>query len=228
MKKRIRAFLNSPWAMTLISTTIGVYLGIFLNEHYATKAEQNRADLAFADVLSELEDNYEDLLKWDSMSVQNFAFFNQIRPHIEDYDEMVLRMNPKKMAQLEAQYPKALIIQDTDKIDDSTSLYDVTFDLDFNSQLVFIQHYEIAWSSMKDTDYIHFLDFGCVKSIEFFYRMYSYSNEVRSKWLKTFLNREGSVETLDQVMSEWQMENQVNQMLIDSYPEIEKILEGCK
>ncbi len=228
MKKRIRAFLNSPWTMTLISTTIGVYLGIFLNEHYATKAEQNRAELAFADVLAELEDNYEDLLEWDSMSVQNFEFFNQIRPHIEDYDEMVLRMNPKKMEQLRIQYPKALIIEDTDKVDDTTSLYDVTFDLDFNSQLVFIQHYEIAWSAMKDTDHIHFLDFSCVKSIEFFYRMYSYSNDLRSKWLTSFLNRKSSIETLDEVMSEWRMENQVNQMLIGSYPEIEKILAGCK
>lgn len=214
--------------MTLISTTIGVYLGIFLNEHYATKAEQNRADLAFADVLAELEDNYEDLLEWDSMSVQNFEFFNQIRAHIEDYDEMILRMNPRKMEQLRIQYPKALIIEDTDKVDDTTSFYDVTFDLDFNSQLVFIQHYEIAWSAMKDTDYIHFLDFSCVKSIEFFYRMYSYSNDVRSKWLTSFLNRKSSIETLDEVMSEWRMENQVNQMLIGSYPEIEKILAECK
>ncbi len=228
MKKRIRAFLNSPWTMTLISTTIGVYLGIFLNEHYATKAEQNRADLAFADVLSELEDNYEDLLEWDSISRQNFEFFNQVHPNIEDYDEMILRMSSKKMAALQAQYPKALIIEDTDKVNDSISLYDVTFDLDFNSRLVFIQHYEIAWSSMKNTDYIHFLDFGCIKSIEFFYRMYSYSNDLRAKWLKAFFNGESRAPTIDQIMGEWQMENQMNQMLIDSYPEIEKILQECK
>ncbi|NRB52603.1 MAG: hypothetical protein HRU41_33385 [Saprospiraceae bacterium] len=228
MKKRIQAFLNSPWTITLISTTIGVYLGIFLNEHYATKAEQTRANLAFTDVLSELEDNYEDLLEWDSISVQNFEFFSQLRPYIEDYDEMVLRMHPQKMIEMRDRYPKVLIIEDTNQINDSTSLYDVTFDLDFNSQLVFIQHYEIAWSSMKNTDYVHFLDFSCIKSIEFFYRMYSYSNDLRSKWLQALMNQDFSAETLDQILGEWRMENQMNQLLIKSYPEIEKVLEECK
>lgn len=228
MKKRIQAFLNSPWTITLISTTIGVYLGIFLNEHYATKAEQTRANLAFTDVLSELEDNYEDLLEWDSISVQNFEFFSQLRPYIEDYDEMVLRMHPQKMIEMRDRYPKVLIIEDTNQINDSTSLYDVTFDLDFNSQLVFIQHYEIAWSSMKNTDYVHFLDFSCIKSIEFFYRMYSYSNDLRSKWIQAFMNQDFSAETLDQTLGEWRMENQMNQLLIKSYPEIEKVLEECK
>ena len=228
MKKRIQAFLNSPWTITLISTTIGVYLGIFLNEHYATKAEQTRANLAFTDVLSELEDNYEDLLEWDSISVQNFEFFSQLRPYIEDYDEMVLRMHPQKMIEMRDRYPKVLIIEDTNQINDSTSLYDVTFDLDFNSQLVFIQHYEIAWSSMKNTDYVHFLDFSCIKSIEFFYRMYSYSNDLRSKWLQALMNQDFSAETLDQILGDWRMENQMNQLLIKSYPEIEKVLEECK
>lgn len=228
MKKRIQAFLNSPWTITLISTTIGVYLGIFLNEHYATKAEQTRANLAFTDVLSELEDNYEDLLEWDSISVQNFEFFSQLRPYIEDYDEMVLRMHPQKMIEMRDRYPKVLIIEDTNQINDSTSLYDVTFDLDFNSQLVFIQHYEIAWSSMKNTDYVRFLDFSCIKSIEFFYRMYSYSNDLRSKWLQALMNQDFSAETLDQILGEWRMENQMNQLLIKSYPEIEKVLEECK
>lgn len=228
MIKKIRAFLNSPWTMTLVSTTIGVYLGIFLNDRYAQKAEQERASFAFKDVLSELEDNYEGLLEWDSISRQNFDFFQEFTPYIEDYEDMVLRMNPKEMEQLRTRYPKSLAIEDSERVDDSTFLYDVTFDLDFNSQLVFIQHYEIAWSSIKDTDYIHYLDFSCIKSIEFFYRMYSYSNELRSKWIKSFFDRDSSAETLEQIQGSWQMENQVNQMLIESYTEIEKILEACK
>lgn len=227
MIKKIRSLLNSPWTMTLVSTTIGVYLGIFLNERYAQKAEQERAKLAFTDVLSELEDNYEGLLEWDSISRENFDFFQELTPHIENYEEMVLRMNPKEMARLSAEYPKSLVIEDSNQVDDSTYLYDVTFDLDFNSQLVFIQHYEIAWSSIKDTDYMHYLDFSCIKSIEFFYRMYSYSNELRSKWIKSFFDRESSAKALDQILGDWRMENQVNQMLIESYPEIEKILEKC-
>lgn len=227
MKQKILSILNSNWTVTLISTTVGVYLGIFMNEHYRQKAELHRADDAFEDVLSELQDNYEGLLEWDSISTQNYGFFSQLAEYIENYDEMIVQMTVGQMQQIRTAYPKFLAIEDSTLVKDSTYLYDCTFDLDFNSNLAFLQHYEIAWSSIKDTEYMRLLDFNCIKSIEFFYRMYSYSNDVRNKWMKPFFDGKNRAETLDEMLRDWKMENQVNQMLIQSYPEIKKILQEC-
>jgi|GEM_PF-4819201 len=227
MKQKILSILNSNWTVTLISTTVGVYLGIFMNEHYSQRAEQHRADDAFGDVLSELEDNYEDLLKWDSISTQNYGFFSQLAEYIEDYDEMIVQMPAGQMHQFRTQYPKFLVIEDSTFVKDSIYFYDCTFDLDFNSNLAFLPHYEIAWSSIKDTEYMRLLDFDCIKSIEFFYRMYSYSNDKRDKWMKPFFDGKNRAELLDEMLRDWKMENQINQMLIQSYPEIQKILQRC-
>lgn len=228
MKEKILAFLNSHWTVTLVATTVGVYLGIFMNEHYSRKAECDRATHAIADVLLEMHENYLYLVEWDSISKRNYDFFTLIKPDMVAMDELTLLMTPYKRDSITAQYPGFLIVKDSTKQTGDKYRYRGSLELEFNSQLVFTPHFEIAWSALKDTEYIRHLDFDCIKAIDFFYKMFDYSNDARKKWLSAFMNKQTRSEKMEGTLDDWEMENQVNQMLIKAYPEIQAILERCR
>lgn len=227
MKEKILSFLNSNWTVTLVATTVGVYLGIFMNEHYSQKAERQSAEQAIEDVLLEIQDNYQELVKWDSISQRNYDFFTLINQYVIDLDELTLIMPPQKRDSISTEFPGFLIVTDSTDQKDGTFSYHGSLELEFYSSLVFTPHFEIAWSAMKNTEYIRYLDFDCIKAINFFYKMFDYSNEARKKWLTVFIGKDTDDENLDKTIDDWASENQVNQLLIQWYEKNQALLNNC-
>ena len=231
MKRALLKFLNSNWTVTLVATTIGVFLGIFMNQYFANKSESQKATLAFQDVLEEMSKNSELLIEWDSISQINYSFFKLMSENINEQGELELVMTLSQMDSLRSQYPGFLVINDSSLIEQSSYSYDGEFSLNLNSLLLLIDHNEIAWTAIKNTDHMRYIKFDCIKLIEEFYKLWGAAGELREKWMdKLIYSPElygDEDDIVDIVLREWEMENQINAMLIGMYGHSKDGLNAC-
>ena len=221
MKRILSKFLSSNWTVTLVATTIGVFLGIFMNDYFSSREETRKAKLAFQDVLEEMSKNSQLLIEWDSVSQVNYSFFEFMTENMNEEEELELVMTISQMDSLRSQYPGFLSLDDSTLVRKDTFSYHGEFSLNLNSLLLLIDHNEIAWTAIKNTDHLRHIEFECIKTFEEFYKLFGASGEMRKKWMdKLFFSPElyeDQENILDMILREWQSENQINTMLIDMY-----------
>lgn len=224
-------FLNklfkNNWTITLVATTLGVYLGVYINNYNTKHTEEQKAGSAFEDVLNELKDNQELLVEWDSISRQNYQFFERYNQYAQEEEDGLI-MSIAEMQTFRTQFADVLTIEDSTLIQKDTFLYDATGELNFENQLVFNLQYEIAWSAIKNTEYLRYINFDCIKSIELFYNLLAISNTQRKKWIDKIMA--GEVEDNEsrmEILNNWQAENDINSKILNLFPQLEENLKEC-
>ena len=228
LKTGIRKFLNNDWTITLVATMIGVYLGIYFNNYYNHQQQIEKKNEAFEDVLTELEDNQQLMVAWDSISRYYFEAFETLSLHMED-DSRELLILPDTMQVLQKKYNEVFTIIDSVKTTSKKFRYRISIEMDLSSQLIFIPQYEVAWRAMKNTEHLKFISFDCIKIIEMYYGLFAKSNMRREQWFESILK--GDVETREKrekILLDWRMENHINNSLIDIYNQVEGPLNACK
>ncbi|WP_340066911.1 hypothetical protein [Ascidiimonas aurantiaca] len=224
----LRKFLNNDWTITLVATMIGVYLGIYFNNYYTHQQQIERKNEAFEDVLTELEDNQQLIVSWDSISRYYYAAFETLSLHMED-DRRELQIHPDTMRVLQKKYGSVFSIIDSAKAKNKEFTYNISIEMDLNSQLILIPQYEVAWEAMKSTEHLKFISFDCIKIIEMYYGLFAKSNIRRERWFESILK--GDIETREKrekILMDWRMENHINKSLIDMYNQVEGQLNNCK
>lgn len=216
---------SNPWTVTLVGTMVGAFLGIFLSNYVTNQKEINRKNDAFEVVLTELQENHQSLIQWDSISKSKFEPFKTLMNHF-DFEEEEIIMTSEEMAHLKTINNEIFVLLDSTKVNDTQYYYSLELTLNFESSLILLEHGEIAWSAFKNSPYLHYLKFECIRNIDFYYKSYAKTNALRGDWFNSLLEGGFQTETeLSQIIQNWNLEIQLTSSLIDTFEHLE--LENC-
>lgn len=237
---RIRKILTQHWVVNLITTTLGVYLGIFATNYYAKKSAVEKTEKAFEKVRTELLENYEAFVKWDSTSRINYdAVEFMVNSREEDGDFI---MTVAEMKSNRRKYANFLSIEDSTRIALDTFKYEGSFSIDINSELLLSPGFNTAWTALKKSESFNYLEFDCAESIEVFYYAAQYSFEQRMLWYNKFVelvrmmsigseqvveDKIGDKLFMKELLFEWKRENDFNQSIVESISESKEKLNNC-
>ncbi len=184
--QKLKSFFSNPWAITIISSTIGVYMGIFSNNYFETRSEKRDARELYSAIQEEMTFNCEALMEWDSVANHAYAFFNDFFPYIDE-EEDGLKMTVEQMQQIQQKYPDDFLIEDSTLLRKDTFLYAMEVTLQLNSRLLLLPHKDQAWNSLRENAYSKYIDFTCKSTLDEFYSFHDLSNRYRSNWVNMLL-----------------------------------------
>lgn len=240
MKKVIWKVLRNHWVVNLVTTTIGVYLGIFISNYYDKKSAIERTESAFDKVKIELIENYKEFVKWDSTSQANYTAVEFMVDNREEDDSFIMTTSEMDIAR--RKYADFLAIEDSTLIRLDTFKYTGSFEIDINSPLLLSPGSNTSWLALKSSDYFNYLDFDCINRIENFYYAFQYSFDQRILWFNKFIElvRRSSINAepesedtfknklfMKELLFEWKRENDFNKSMIMPLSEFEEKLNNC-
>ncbi|MEM8525934.1 MAG: hypothetical protein AAGG68_14950 [Bacteroidota bacterium] len=233
---RIRKLLTQHWVVNLITTTVGVYLGIFATNYYAKKSAIEKTEKAFEKVRTELVENFEAYLEWDSMSRINYEALEFIVDNKKEDGTFI--MTSTQMDSVKRKYTDFLTIEDSILVELDTFQYEGSFELGLESSLLIKPSSNTAWIALKSSEYFSYLQFDCIKGIEGYYDLAQLSFVQRKKWfdmlffdlmVKMLIDTEEEPDELfmKKLLAQWKIENALNEGIVESIPELKESLKDC-
>ncbi|MEL6943886.1 MAG: hypothetical protein AAFO82_14590 [Bacteroidota bacterium] len=232
---RIKKILTQHWVVNLITTTLGVYLGIFATNYYAKKSAIEKTEKAFEKVKIELMDNFEAFVEWDSISRVNYEAFEFMVDNREEDGGFI--MTSTQMDSIKKKYATFLSIEDSTLVELDTFEYEGSFDLNMNSSLLLKPSSNTAWVALKNSEYFNYLKFDCTNNIEGYYDLAQFSFIQRKKWFDMFLELKLSmlVETaqepdelfIREFLAKWAIETELNRGVVESIHAIREEIVDC-
>lgn len=235
MKKVIHALSKNQWIISLITTTVGVYLGIFVSDYYAKQSAIEKTARAFERVKTELVDNHEIFLEWDSISRVNYDAFEFIMNNRADDGSFT--MTATMMDSIKRKYADFLTITDSTLVELDTFRYEGSFYVGIDSPLLLAPGRHTAWMALKSADYFNYLTFDCINVIQNYYDGQQFSFEIRKRWFDKFfelfyllkLNEDEELNETDmkRMLIDWDLENRMNTDMAVPVEEMLEALEDC-
>ncbi|MEM6699428.1 MAG: hypothetical protein AAF599_13585 [Bacteroidota bacterium] len=232
---RIRKILTQHWVVNLITTTVGVYLGIFATNYYAKKSAIEKTEKAFEKVRTELTENFEAFLEWDSTSRVNYEAMDFIVNNREDDGEFI--MPTSEMDSIKKKYADFLVIEDSTLVQADTFKYEGSFSINIEHALLLSPGSNPAWTALKNSEYFNYLKFDCADKVENWYIFSQLSFDRRKIWFDQFFNLMRIVTTeskeepdelmMKEILFDWQIENSLNSGAAITFDEFKEQFKDC-
>lgn len=220
-------FSNSNWFITLVSTTIGVFLGFYLNNYSINRKLQEDKENAFASVTEELKENKNLLTEYDTILKSKYDVIDYLFTKIDDDFKIIIPED--SVSSFKEKTKSVFIFEKYDKKENGLVEVRGNLNLEINSKLVISNLSHIVWDSYKQTNYLSLTDFNCISELESMHVLTEQFNVKNRKWTRVLF--EGKLlqtkDSRDAFMYEWKNLIQEEQLLLDYYGYIDTILLEC-
>lgn len=220
--------IHNPWFITLISTMLGIMLGIYLSNLNEKRLLLKGKNQALEKVLKELEENEEMLKGFNDTLQSKYESMSYIIPWInEDFDLIIHKDS------LESFIAKSkFMFTYTGHEELPNDQLDVSGELEFyiSSNLIFSDLSDIIWDAYKQMDYLSVTEFDCLTALETIYQFQQEVNVINSEWREIFFKRKflGTEEDRSDFLNIWETMLLKQKLLLQAYEGKENLFENCQ
>ena len=226
MKKAIKEALNSLWIVTLVSTMVGVYAGIYLNGYFDKKALKRDKQEAFKEVILEINENHQTLKDYNAVMNVKFNEMKYIFGKLNEESEIVI--TPDSLDAFITRTDSAFTLESTERVLGGLKL-NGDVNININSPLVARGLSSIVWDAFKQTNFLTQTSFRCLTDIETIYNLQEEVNEANAGWRNAFYSGDfyDKKEKRDAYMKDWSQLLLRQQMLLIFYDTKENVFDNC-
>jgi len=214
----ISKFLTNDWVITIISTMVGVIVGLYLTNYNEDQKLKNAQQKAFDMVTKELKKNKDVLTVYDSICDIAYQKSSYVFSLMTTNKELFI---PKDSIEIFKKLSKGMInditIEETTKKDSVRIRGEM--DLTLTSKLAVLDLNHVIWESYKQTNFLNATNFECVIQLEELYQFQDNYNEVNRRFVNmltegVFLKGESQ---LNEFMMLWNKVITMNKALLNVY-----------
>ncbi len=183
--------LQNAWIITLSSSVIGIFIGIYLTNFFAQRQLRKDKEKAIYQVLKEISENRQTLLQYHDTLRVKYEAFTYLIPYLHaETDGIVIH----KDSLLTFKERTASIVQiealeevSPDRIRISGEA-DLT--LNANSTIILTGLSDVIWQVYKTTDYFSITEFQCLTTLENLYGLQENFNLDNKTFIDQFLSKQ--------------------------------------
>jgi len=213
IKTRSIALLKSSWFITLVATTLGVLLALYLNNLESQAKLEKRKNLSIQNLHKELSHN-ESLIRGISENDMLIDLLTKIRK-IDRNISTKLTTSVISMTELVRDYSNFIEVVDSTYIDGILYKYDIIYTFELN--LDDLQ--SIAWETTKMSNVVNELDYNCLQTFVKIYSLQKIFVNEQQKILNYFVNANHN-KLLSTMLIVQQLKSQLLDAIIDGQNEI--------
>lgn len=178
--------LKSNWVVTIMSTMIGVVIGLYLTNYNESQKLNKAQQTAFEMVKQELNKNHETLIAYDSISTNTYHnatyVFSQVN---NDFKIVIHKASIPEFETNSKGIMNNVVFEALPEVEDSVRVRG-EMNLNLNSKLALIDLNNVIWESYKQTDFLNVTNFECVTALEELYQFQDTHNSLNRRWMNEF------------------------------------------
>ncbi|WP_299521077.1 hypothetical protein [Winogradskyella sp.] len=225
----MKKFLISNWFITLFSTMLGVFAGLYLSNYFEAKKFKAAQREALEMIKKEIRNNQEILIEYDSISrlkIEQVAyFFSKTKGDLSSSDMLI---HNDSLASFKQKTKELIDNMETEKAENSNDSLKISGDANINiqSRLIVGELSNIAWNSYKQTNYTDITNFECITDIELIYQLQDDFNTINETLKDQFYNGYwiNGKEQRDEFINQWVKVIQRGSLLLQTYENTDDVL----
>lgn len=166
----------------------GVLLGLYLNSYFENQSLLKSKKDAMVQVIKELENNRENLQKYNDILQEKYDGFSQMLNYIDKDFRLVVPVD--SLSHFLQQTASVFKLESKEAIGDNQLLLKGEMSLYVESSLVVTDLSDIIWNTFKQTNFLSITSFECLSGIEGIYNSQKDLNKQNSLWRDVFFQGE--------------------------------------
>ena len=226
MKDSILKFFDNAWTITLISTMIGVYAGIYVNDYFDQQALLADKEKAFQDVINEIKENHDILVTYDSLLRHRFNGIKYVFSKVNDDNKIIISQD--SLESFKSRIDSVFIVEGTEKVGNNWRIRG-ELNLHIHSPLIARGLSSIIWESYKQTAYLNHTGFKCLTEMEVIYHLQDEVNRLNDEWIDSFIAGTfyRNAELREDFLSVWNQLLTRQHMLLKVFRNKHQMIETC-
>lgn len=185
MANRLSNIINNQWTITIVSTMVGILIGLFLTRHFEKRAQAVAQQEAMAQVFQEIEENTVLLEKHYQVMQSSYTSMDYLFSKVDDNTALV--MHKDSVAQFRAATAGIFTFTGEEPLPDNMRRIRGDMNLDIESALIARDLSDIVWTSYKQTAYLSITPFKCLTGIEAMYDVQRDVDTDNASWRSALL-----------------------------------------
>lgn len=219
--------LNSNWTVTLLSTMIGIILGLYLTNLFQESVLLKEKAKALVQVVEELENNEKTLETYQKSLSAGFQSLNYFLTKLNEGGEIVI---PKdSISSFERNAGPFFTLDSTEIRDAQNVVIRGDYDLNIQSPLMVRGLSDVVWKAYKQAGFIGATQFKCLRDLETVYSLQEEVDQVNAVWRNAFWQGRfmKDIRTRSEFMESWRVLLEKQEILLQIYGSLPQMLENC-
>lgn len=226
---RLRRFFSNDWTITLVSTMIGIMLGLYITNFFEHRNLVSAKKKALIQVRTELDDNASVLKEYHDTLSTKFEALSHIFQYLNEDMKLVVPMDSLDSVK---KHTKAVFtFEGFGKLPGNQLELKGDLEVYLSSPLMFRDLSKTVWESYKQMEYLSVTKFECMTSIEGLYSMQEEVDEVNYAWKEMFYEGMDFIANPDLRKEYMKLLNKLitkQGLLLEFYKHLENVFEECK
>jgi len=217
-----RIFRNS-WTITIFSTMIGVFAGIYLNGLFKESSLNRQLRIAMEKIEQEITSNEKIIVENYKQNLKYFEISKFIFQNLNTDGDLVLASGD--MTKFRLKHPEVLV--NIDSVYVKNDIYKYSGELNFELNPPSLTISNIAWVTFKNSQLTSNTNYDCLYYLEMIDNLQNELIKENATMLKYFMGQSEKGEKGAQFITQYQLLLDIEKALIDSYNSHKEVLEKC-
>lgn len=224
MKGRFK-LLQNAWIVTLSSSVIGIFIGIYLTNFFAERQLRKDKEKAIHQVLQEISENKQTLLQYHDTLRVKYEAFSYLIPYLRNKTDGIV-IHKDSLEVFKEQTASIVQIEQLEAVapDRIRISGEADLTLNANSTIILTGLSDVIWQVYKTTDYFSITEFQCLTTLENLYELQENFNLDNKIFIDQFLSKQFlSSESMSyKFKDQWERMLLKQQALLNFFERIEK------
>ncbi|MEM1123986.1 MAG: hypothetical protein AAGJ18_26345 [Bacteroidota bacterium] len=225
----LKKITDNTWFITIVSSMFGIIVGLhFTNYNEQMKLAADKAT-AFQIVVDELEDNHQNLKKFnDTLQVYYDPFIHIMNYYMLEEEEILIPVDSLDV--FIEKTKKIFAYSESELINEKELRVSGTLAFEVFSDAIISNLSHIVWDTYKQGDFMSISTFRCLREIDKIYQVQSKVDEANKKWMNSLFSMQFGVNasTLRSLINNWTKVLQDQKLLLELYEIKADILKNCR
>lgn len=181
---RLTKILNNSWTVTLVSTMVGIILGLYITNYFEEKKLLKEKENALQQVSKELSDNLLILEEYNEILRQKYDALDYLIGNLNEELELVIHKD--SVEQFVQETALIFTFENFENLDNNQVKMRGDLEFFIKSELIARNLSRIVWESYKQTNYMSVTEFDCLTEIEAIYSIQKEVNNLNAEWRDYF------------------------------------------
>ena len=223
IRNGITKIFRSSWTITILSTMIGVFAGIFLNGLFKESNLNRQSRIAMDKIEQEITSNEQIIVGNYKENMKYFEITKFIFENMNTDGDLIL--TSVDMAQFRLKYPDVLANIDSLKVKNDIYKYSGELNFDLNPPSLTISN--IAWITFKNSQLTSNTSYECLYYLEVIDNLQDELIKENATMLKYFMGQSEKGEKGALFIAQYQLLLDIEKVLINSYKSHKEVLKKC-
>ena len=225
---KISKFLSNDWTVTIVSTMLGIIIGLYITNYFEEKKLLKGKESALKQVSKELSDNNTILLDYHKVLKEKHQSFSNVIKVLNQDMELIIHTD--SLENFKAQTKSVFAYSSNEPIANGQIKISGDLNLNVESQLLVRDLSHIIWDSYKQTNFLSVTKFKCVTELELVYTLQSDVDSLNKKWKDSIFKGMSFLSDpsqRDDFMALWRLLLEKQNLLLKMYESQNTIMENC-